>query len=82
MTVSISHPVLHTVEAGSTQPTTLSALLRELGVSHSCVEKHKVALRGWLCVNMPHKPLRISLLENGYGLLLKETDEARAATRS
>jgi hypothetical protein len=90
MTVSLSHPILDAVEPstaipGSTQPSTLSALLRELGVSHSCVEKHKVALRTWLCVNTPQKPLRISLRENGYGLLLKEADEARmksAPTRS
>ena len=82
MTVSISQTVLHTLEPGATQPATLSALLRELGVSHSCVETHKVALRGWLCENTPQKPLRISLRENGYGLLLKEADAARAANRS
>jgi hypothetical protein len=82
MTVSISQTVLHTLAPGATQPATLSALLRELGVSHACVETHKVALRSWLCANTPRKPLRISLRENGYGLLLKEADEARAANRS
>jgi hypothetical protein len=87
MTVSLTHPSFDacTPMIGSPQPATLSVLLRELGVSHSCVPTHKAALRTWLAVNTPQKPLRISLRVNGYGRLLKESDEARmrsAPTRS
>ncbi len=83
MTVSISHRVFGTVEptatpVGSTQPETVSALLRELGMSNSCVLKQKVALGTWLMIHEAPKHLRISLRENGYGLLLRQTDEERA----
>lgn len=83
MTVWISHPVFDTVgpttaTVGSTQPATLSTLLRELGMSHACVEKQKVALYTWLMIHEAQRPLRISLRENGYGLLLMKTDEDRA----
>jgi hypothetical protein len=85
MTVSIPHPVFDIAEAptrivGSAPPTSLPALLRELGLSHSSVEKQKVVLRHWLFVNTPPRSLRISLRENGYGLLLKETDEVRTSS--
>lgn len=66
MTVSIS------------QPATVSTLLRELGMSHACVEKTRVALGGWLTTHEPQLPLRLSLRENGYGPLLKESDDKRA----
>ncbi len=87
MTVSISHRMFDAVgttetPVGSTQPHTLCALLRELGMSHSCVEKQKVALRTWLMIHEAQRPLRISLRENGYGLLLKQTDEERAKPHS
>ncbi len=62
MTVSIS------------QPHTVSCLLRELGMSHACVEKTRVALGTWLTSHEPGRPLRLSLLENGYGPLLQEFD--------
>ncbi len=83
MTVSISHRVFGTVEptarsVGSTEPETVSALLRELGMSNSCVLKQKVALGTWLMIHEAPKHLRISLRENGYGLLLRQTDEERA----
>ncbi len=79
MTVSIAHRVFTDVEptetaVGSPQPATVCALLRELGMSHSCVVKQKSALRTWLMIHEAQRPLRISLRENGYGLLLKETD--------
>jgi hypothetical protein len=82
MTVSISHHAFDVVGStvtpvGSTQPETVSALLRELGMSHACVEKQRVALGTWLMIHEAHKPLRISLRENGYGLLLKRTDDER-----
>ena len=76
MTVSISHRVLDAAE--STQPATASSLLRELGMSHACVEKQKAALGTWMMVHEAQRPLRISLLENGYGLLLKTIDAKRA----
>ncbi len=78
MTVSISDRVFDPGVA--TQPATVSTLLRELGMSHACVEKQKVALGTWLVIHNPALPLRISLIRNGYGLLLKETDDKR--TRS
>jgi hypothetical protein len=87
VTVSISHPVFDTVgptkpTVESTQPATLSTLLRELGMSHTCVGKQWGALHTWLMIHEAQRPLRISLRENGYGLLLKLTDEERAKPRS
>jgi len=76
MTVSISDRVFDPDEA--TQPATVSTLLRELGMSHACVEKQKVALETWLMIHRARRPLRISMRENGYGLLLRVTDEKRA----
>ena len=63
MTVSIS------------QPETVSTLLRELGLSHACVEKTRVALGAWLTSHEPGRPLRLSLRENGYGPLLQDFDD-------
>jgi hypothetical protein len=62
MTVSVS------------QPHTVSCLLRELGMSHACVVKTRVALGTWLTSHEPGRPLRLSLLENGYGSLLQDFD--------
>lgn len=76
MTVSISQRVSDAAE--SSQPATASTLLRELGVSQACVEKQKAALGTWMMVHELGRPLRISLLENGYGLLLKEIDARRS----
>jgi hypothetical protein len=76
MTVSISHRVFDAGE--TTQPATVSTLLRELGMSHSCVGKQKVALGTWLMIHEPRRPLRPSLRENGYGPLLKASDGRRA----
>ena len=83
MTVSISHPRIRHRRTDrdvgrTTQPATASTLLRELGMSHACVEKQKAALGTWLMIHEAPRPLRISLRENGYGLLLKQTDEKRA----
>ena len=60
------------------EPVTVSALLRELGMSHACAEKQKAALGTWMMIHEAQRPLRISLLRNGYGLLLKEIDAKRA----
>ena len=76
MTVSIPHRIFDARE--SEEPATVCTLLRDLGVTHACVEKQKVALGIWLNTHEPQRPLRISLLGNGYGLLLKETDYKRA----
>lgn len=76
MTVSTTDRVFNAGEA--TQPATVCSLLRELGMSHACVEKQKVALGTWLMIHEAARPLRISLRENGFGLLLKEIDEKRA----
>lgn len=63
MTVSIS------------QPATVSTLLRELGMSHACVEKTRVALGSWLTTHEPQPALRLSLRENGYGPLVQDFDD-------
>ena len=49
MTVSISHRVFDAAE--TTRPATVCALLRELGMSHACVEKQKAALGTWLMIH-------------------------------
>ena len=56
----------------TTEPTSLVALLSELGVKQVSVEKQLPALRAWLAIHTATQPLRISLCSNGYGLLLKE----------
>lgn len=59
----------------TSQPATVSTLLRELGLSHACVEKTRVALGGWLTTHEPQQALRLSLRENGYGPLLQDFDD-------
>jgi hypothetical protein len=60
----------------TTEPTSLSALLRELGLKQVSVDKQLPVLRGWLATHVPSQPLRISLCTNGYGLLLREESVA------
>lgn len=76
MIVSISDRLFDTAETA--QPGTASALLRDLGMSHASVQKQRAALGTWMMVHETPQPLRISLLSNGYGLLLKEIDAKRA----
>jgi hypothetical protein len=57
------------------QPDTVSTLLRELGMSHACVEKTRAALEKWLTSHEPGRPLRLSIRENGYGSLLHAVDD-------
>lgn len=83
MTVSISHRIFDTVGSTATpedgtSPATACILLRDLGMSHACVEKQKAALHTWLMIHEAPRQLRISLRENGFGLLLKQTDGQRA----
>jgi hypothetical protein len=80
MTVSISDRAFDASEP--TQPGTVCTLLRELGMSAASVEKQRAALGTWLMIHEAQRPLRISLLENGYGLLLKESDNRRAVPGS
>jgi hypothetical protein len=63
------------------QPDTVSSLLRELGMSHACVEKTRVALGAWLDTHEPGRPLRLSLRENGYGPLVQEFDDKHPGQR-
>lgn len=51
--------------------TTTPALLRLLGVDHEPVTRPADAIRVWLADNVPSPQLIVSLLSNGYGLLLK-----------
>jgi hypothetical protein len=55
------------------EPTTVPALLKELGVQQASVAKQKPVLRAWLATHTASRPLRVSLCCNGYGLLLKES---------
>jgi hypothetical protein len=57
----------------STEPTSLTALLSELGVKQASVDKQLPVLRAWLATHVASQPLRISMCCNGYGLLLKES---------
>jgi hypothetical protein len=62
----------------TTEPTSLLALLSELGVKQVSVEKQLPALREWLATHTASQPLRVSLCSNGYGLLLKESSAAHS----
>jgi hypothetical protein len=51
-------------------PSTMPALMRMLGLSTASARHQHEALKQWLASNTPHLVLRISLRQNGYGLLL------------
>lgn len=51
-------------------PSTMPALMRMLGISSESARHQHEALKRWLSSNTPHPVLRISLRQNGYGLLL------------
>lgn len=51
-------------------PTTMPALLRILGIATASARHQSEALQRWLTSNTPDHALRISLRQNGYGLLL------------
>jgi len=55
----------------SAVPATLPALLRTMHLDHSSADAQKVALREWLHDHEPGPALKLSLRENGYGLLLE-----------
>lgn len=58
-----------TIAPESGQPTTLSALLRLLGVQNESAHQHRPALAEWFAHNTPSPELRVSLRANGYGVL-------------
>lgn len=51
-------------------PSTMPALMRMLGISTASARHQHGALKRWLTSNTPHPVPRISLRQNGYGLLL------------
>ena len=55
---------------GLAQPESVPALLRQLGLSPASVVQQADALRAWLSHNVPTRQLRISMRQNGYGILL------------
>ena len=55
---------------GLAQPESVPALLRQLGLSAASVIQQADALRAWLSHNVPTRQLRISMRQNGYGILL------------
>jgi hypothetical protein len=59
--------------AVTAEPTSLHALLRELGVKQASVGEQLPVIRAWLATHTANQLLRISMCSNGYGLLLKET---------
>jgi hypothetical protein len=71
--MAVTAPHANDVVTTSTEPTTLPALLAELGVKQASVAKQKPVLRAWLATHTASQPLRVSLCCNGYGLLLKES---------
>lgn len=60
----------HAEEQEFGTPATVPALLRSLHMNDATAETQKVALRAWLSSHPPSASLRLSLLSNGYGLLL------------
>lgn len=54
---------------GFTQPSTLPALLRQLGLQTTSAYQHRPVLAEWFEQNTPSADLRISLRANGYGML-------------
>jgi hypothetical protein len=56
--------------AQNPRPTTMPALLRMLGIAAASARHQSEALQRWLTSNTPDHALRISLRQNGYGLLL------------
>ena len=55
---------------GLAQPESVPALLRQLGLSAASIIRQADALRAWLSHNVPTRQLRISMRQNGYGILL------------
>ncbi|OBH92517.1 hypothetical protein [Mycobacterium sp. E2733] len=58
-----------TIAPRAEQPSTLSALLRLLGVQTASAYQHRPALAEWLEHNTPSADLRVSLRANGYGTM-------------
>jgi hypothetical protein len=58
--------------AGLGEPATLPALLRLLGVNHEPAARQWDAIMGWLDEHPASSELWVSLLANGYGLMLKQ----------
>ncbi|WP_322861200.1 hypothetical protein U8D42_06610 [Mycobacterium europaeum] len=58
-----------TIATGPSQPNTLSALLRLLGVQNASAYQHRPALAQWFEQNTPSADLRVSLRANGYGVM-------------
>ena len=57
-------------DAGTAQPESVVALLRQLGVHNASVIEEADILRAWLRDNVPNRELRVSMRQNGYGILL------------
>jgi hypothetical protein len=70
--------------AGFGEPTTLPALLRLLGVDQEPAARQWDSIMGWLDEHPASSELWVSLLANGYGLMLKQGIPAghRPATSS
>ena len=59
-------------QQGPAQPETVAALLRQLHVDKASAMREVDALRAWLRDKMPNTALRVSILRNGYGILLDQ----------
>ncbi|OJZ73281.1 hypothetical protein BRW65_13385 [Mycobacterium paraffinicum] len=58
---------------GLTEPNTLSALLRLLGVQTASAYQHRPALTEWFEHNTPNPALRVSMRANGYGVMFLQS---------
>ncbi len=59
-------------DAGTAQPESVPALLRQLGVHNASVIEEAATLRAWLRDYTPTRELRVSMRQNGYGILLDQ----------
>jgi hypothetical protein len=63
-------------DARPSQPESVPALLRQLGLPAASVTKQADCLRAWLNDNIPTRQFRISMRQNGYGILLDRRFES------
>lgn len=68
--------------AGSVKPSTVSALLRKLGLATAPEDEKLAAIKGWLNENSPGETMLVSLTRAGYGDLAMDYRIAALGTLS
>lgn len=66
--------------AGSVKPSTVSALLRKLGLATAPEDEKLAAIKGWLSANPPGETMLVSLTRAGYGELVMDLKIAELGT--